>query len=120
MPLKDKEKRREYHRKYMKDVWYPKNRTKHIRYVKDLKNRLSDYVINYKKERFCIDCGFPGYKCPQVLDFDHMKDKKFDISQHSLHILSLDKLKIEIEKCELVCANCHRIRTMNRRRNKSI
>ncbi len=98
----------------MREVWYPKNRSKHIGYVKNLKEKLASFIEDYKKTRVCMDCGFKGSKCPQVLEFDHLRDKKFEISLHKRYILSLDRLKEEIEKCELVCANCHRIRTVQR------
>lgn len=67
-----------------------------------------------------MDCGFKGAKYPEVLEFDHIGDKKFDISLHRRYILSLDSLKEEINKCELVCANCHRMRTVDRHKNKNV
>ena len=99
----------------MKEVWYPKNKQRHINYVKRLKEKLKIYILNFKRGKSCVDCGFLGRVCPQVLDFHHVGEKKFDIASHSSHILSLDKLQSEIGKCELVCANCHRIRSMKAR-----
>ncbi len=115
MPLKDIKKRSEYHKQYMKTVWYPKNKVKHIGYVKRLKKNLSNYIESYKKCRKCKDCGFSGEKYPQVLEFNHLGGKKFEIASFVQHILSLEKLKKEISKCDLVCANCHRIRTVRRK-----
>jgi hypothetical protein len=59
----------------------------------------------------CADCGnsYPSY----VMDFDHLGDKSFTISQKIGY--SLKKIKEEIAKCDVVCSNCHRIRTHNRR-----
>lgn len=48
------------------------------------------------------------------MDFDHREDKKFNIAQLS-KIASVEKLKEEIAKCDVVCANCHRIRTHSSR-----
>ena len=42
-------------------------------------------------------------------------DKSFEISTNSGK--SLEDIKKEIEKCEIVCSNCHRIRTHKRRNN---
>jgi hypothetical protein len=73
MPLKDKTKRKEYHNKYMREVWYPNNRKRHIGYVKNLKEKLSKFIEEYKRDRKCIDCGYLGNICPQVLEFDHVR-----------------------------------------------
>jgi hypothetical protein len=61
------------------------------------------------KARPCADCGgtFPTV----CMDFDHRPGevKKFSLSQVATH--SLKDALAEIAKCDLVCANCHRIRT---------
>lgn len=66
-------------------------------------------VINALKDTPCTDCGikYPAY----VMDFDH-EDRKQKIGSIS-HMLShsLDIIMKEISKCDIVCANCHRIRT---------
>jgi hypothetical protein len=64
------------------------------------------------KDKPCSDCGvsYPSH----VMDFDHVRgEKTFNISR-ALRV-SKEKLLEEIEKCEVVCANCHRIRTYERR-----
>jgi hypothetical protein len=61
-----------------------------------------------------MDCGFSGKNFPQVLEFDHLSDKKFAIGVWSQFVLSLEKIQLEIKKCDLVCANCHRVRTVKR------
>ena len=116
MPYADPEKKKEHHKKYMREVWYPKNKEKHIGYVTKLKNDIFDYVYQYKKGQKCVDCGFEGKDYPEVLEFDHLKDKEFEISMFHYHTNSMIKVKKEIQKCELVCANCHRIRTVRRRK----
>ena len=69
------------------------------------------------KNRPCADCGitYPYY----VMDFDHRenKTKKFLISQTAQ--MSINAIKREIAKCDLVCANCHRERTHQRQMNKT-
>lgn len=59
----------------------------------------------------CMDCG--GVFPPHVMDFDHRdpKTKAFNIMSARAMLKSRDVLLAEIEKCDIVCANCHRIRT---------
>ncbi len=115
MPYKDIKKRKENHKRYMREVWYPLNRTKHIKYVENLKNRIAKFVLEYKKSGKCTDCGFSGSEYPQVLEFDHLGDKEFNISEYRHTTSSMNKVKAEIEKCDVVCSNCHRIRTVKRK-----
>lgn len=121
MPLKDPKKRKEYHSKYMKEVWYPKNKERHLSFVRRNKKAVTEFIEQYKKERSCIDCGFRGKEFPYVLDFDHLNggmSKRFTIGSWSQSVLSIDAIKKEIEKCELVCANCHRKRTFANKHHK--
>ena len=63
-------------------------------------------------EKGCVDCGYDasGYS----LQFDHLPghEKLYEVSRMAGHA----KVKIlkEIEKCEVVCANCHALRTVER------
>lgn len=54
----------------------------------------------------CTDCGNMDLR---VLEFDHQYDKVGNIAR--MMGFSTEKVKAEIDKCEVVCANCHRIRT---------
>jgi len=69
-----------------------------------------NYLIEAKSNP-CVDCdqSYPHY----VMDFDHRKpdDKIISVSLAVVRNWSLERIKAEISKCELVCANCHRIRT---------
>jgi len=60
----------------------------------------------------CKDCG---NKNPIVLDFDHTENNKLYTIARMMNGLSWDRIQVEIDKCEVVCANCHRIRTFSRR-----
>lgn len=75
--------------------------------------RAHAYVRSEKEGKPCADCGalYPSY----VLDFDHVRgEKEFAISQHQTR--SPEQIAVEIAKCDLVCANCHRIRTHGNRK----
>lgn len=71
--------------------------------------------IDWLKAIPCFDCGrcFP----PECMDFDHVRgEKKFQIA----HITrGWAKIEEELQKCDLVCANCHRTRTRNRKKGRS-
>ena len=71
--------------------------------------------IRLVKSSPCVDCNTSYPFC--VMDFDHCRGVKlFGIANHSGR--TLEEIKLEIEKCDLVCSNCHRIRTHDRRENK--
>jgi 5-methylcytosine-specific restriction endonuclease McrA len=68
----------------------------------------AEFLIEYLSTPPCADCGEADIV---VLEFDHLRDKLLNISVLSREGYSLTKLKQEIAKCEVVCANCHRRRT---------
>jgi hypothetical protein len=69
------------------------------------------------KEKFgCVDCGekYPHY----MLDFDHMPGfEKVGNVADIVANYSWEKGMKELEKCQVVCANCHRIRSYQRNQN---
>ena len=70
-------------------------------------------LIQSFKRAPCCDCG--GLFHPQAMEFDHPPgEKSFSISTYGRRV-GVDLLKREIAKCDLVCANCHRVRTARRR-----
>lgn len=109
----DLKKRKEYQTRYHREVWYPKNKARRLELNYANRTRVKDIVQKYKLEKGCIDCGYN--KFAEALDFDHLKDKKFNISTAYRDNIGWDKVKEEISKCEVVCANCHRVRTASRR-----
>lgn len=71
-------------------------------------------MLNEEKNKPCADCGarYPPY----AMDFDHVRGEKFrDVSEMFRRRFAWSKIKAEIDKCELVCATCHRLRTLARR-----
>ena len=73
---------------------------------------MRDY-LNKLKDVPCLDCK--GKFPPIVMDFDHVEGSiKFSDVGILAHYGSWDRLKTEVSKCEVVCANCHRIRTKER------
>jgi len=82
-----------------------KKSTAKCKYRRRLRHR--EFIINYLKEHPCVDCGESNIV---VLEFDHVRDKHKPISL-MMGVYSLDRIKNEIDKCEVRCANCHRMKT---------
>jgi len=101
----------ECHRKQVREH-YQKNKQYYIDKAKSWRAECRD-KINELKSVPCTDCGktFPSY----VMDFDHMgiEEKICNISQ-MVGVKGMESILSEIAKCEIVCANCHRIRTHER------
>ena len=116
MPHKDIEKRKEYIREYRRKK-YHENREENSRKTQERKKKYVDacrkYIRHYKETHPCVDCGESDWV---TLDFDHVRgEKKFVISAVGRKVFSLEKVKAEIEKCEIRCANCHRRKTFAER-----
>ena len=79
----------------------------------DARAKIRNYIAGVKDNRHCIDCGI-AYRY-WVMDFDHLINKSFNIGQFRSHTSDIAKIKEEMEKCEIVCSNCHRDRTYRRR-----
>lgn len=87
-----------------KDRWFP---------------RVKQYVLKRRQDRKKIAVEYMGKKCticsgvfPScVYDFHHTRDKDVPVGRLLAH--SWEKLKKELDKCVLVCANCHRILSWN-------
>ncbi|MFH8577202.1 hypothetical protein [Streptomyces zaomyceticus] len=78
-------------------------------------DKRREIVSGIKTTRGCADCGFNAHLA--ALDFDHLdpKSKSKSVSWLVSHNAPMQRILDEIEKCEVVCANCHRIRTYERR-----
>ncbi len=81
----------------------------------NLKERRRGWIDGYKKEKGCVKCGNND---PRVLDFHHLRDKKFSIADYYYYQFGLENVKKEIEKCIVICANCHRILHSEKKKRK--
>jgi hypothetical protein len=79
---------------------------------KKIRDRNRDYVRKIKESNSCFDCG--GEYHYSQMDFDHLYDKKVNIARLASSEASIKTIKNEIDKCQLVCSNCHRLRTWQR------
>ncbi len=112
MPYKDKKKQAESARKhYEKFTEKMKLRGASHKIISRRRNR--QFVYEYLLEHPCIDCGITDIR---VLEFDHVRGTKTrEICDMVQAAMSIKNIALEIEKCEVRCANCHRIVTIERR-----
>lgn len=98
--------------KKRRQAYYQKNRATFVRAARARQDTMRAWV-QAQKDRPCADCRkrFPTF----VMDFDHRpgETKVLQVSLLYRHG-SWSKLRREIVKCDVVCANCHRIRTQKR------
>ena len=73
-----------------------------------------EYVLEILRAGACADCGLAD---PAVLEFDHVGPKTMEVGRLVREGYRLERIKAEIARCELVCANCHRRRTATRVRS---
>ncbi len=74
--------------------------------VSKRRKEIRQMAIEYKGGR-CQICGYDH--CPEAMEFHHLKsnEKDFGISQKG-YTRSWVKVKQELDKCIMLCANCHR------------
>lgn len=101
----------------VKAKWRDTFAEKHAAEAKEKRDFNRKFLQDLKASTPCTDCK--NYFDPICMDFDHLphEKKSFTISQVVQY--SLELLLAEVEKCEIVCANCHRIRTRDRRLGES-
>lgn len=100
------------HNEYQKS--YYKQKPDSIRRSGRRRKDLIRQIIINAKTTPCCDCtkSYPYY----VMDFDHVRETKtFNLSEAASKWRAIDTVEREIAKCDVVCANCHRERTFNRR-----
>lgn len=119
MPLKDRyqsERWKEYQRTYHRS-WHQRHKEKRLAKVYARKAAIHEYIQGLKNQLHCVDCG---ERHPATLQFHHLnsEDKTFAIGKAVYRGFSLDRIKKEIQKCIVLCANCHAIRHYNMRNQK--
>lgn len=74
------------------------------------KGVIKEYVWNYLLAHPCTECGEGD---PRLLEFHHLDatQKEYNVSELVNGRYSLERIQQEINKCVVLCANCHRRRT---------
>ena len=105
MGYKDKNKQKEYQQKH-----HQRTKKKKRKQQNQLKDKRQHFVLEEMQRRGgkCAKCGFSDIR---ALDWHHLdpNEKVNSISEMVRDRVSMDKLQAELDKCELICANCHRI-----------
>lgn len=94
--------------------YYQANKMKFAASEKEKRDSFREKIDALKLERGCADCGYCEHAV--ALDFDHLPGttKLYSVSRMASH--TWDRVEIEMKKCEIVCSNCHRVRTHERRK----
>jgi hypothetical protein len=97
--------------------WYKNNKERQLENVRRnseaAKEQAQRFIYEYLSFQKCKDCGTYDFA---VLTFDHVKGKKkMDVMQMVNMGYSIEAIKEEIFKCDVVCYNCHMLREQKRR-----
>jgi len=95
-------KSREHYQKY-KSRYIERNEKRQLKLSSINIKNLTDYMLSHP----CVICGETD---PIVLEFDHINTKKYAISK-MISNYHWDKILDEINKCQVLCCNCHRRKT---------
>jgi len=100
----------------MHSNWYERNkqvqRENATRHRKEYRQVLREYVSEYLSTHPCQNCGESD---PVVLEFHHVGEKKNEVSVIVGRGSSLETLIAEIQKCIVLCGNCHKRLTAKER-----
>lgn len=117
MPHKDEKRRREYQKEYNKK-WYKQHKDEVIARRKKRQIEIRDWFRRYKCTLVCMDCGINH---PAVLQFHHRDrtSKSFAIADVVRRATSYRQITSEMEKCDVLCVNCHAKRHWNEKYGSS-
>lgn len=101
------EEKRERQREY-NNRWNENHREQRRAITKAVRAAHAAWLRDYKSGLSCIKCGFSH---PDALDFHHRDptEKDIEVSRAIRKGWSRERLQREIDKCDVLCANCHRI-----------
>jgi hypothetical protein len=93
--------------------WYRNNKALHVANVNRRRREAEDGIIRsiiaYLREHPCVDCGEDNLV---VLEFDHVRGRKIEsVCNMIKQGYGWAKIFAEIQKCEVRCCKCHRIKT---------
>lgn len=107
MPYADPEQQKAAQRRY-----YDKNAEAYAERGRIYRTQMTTEVNRIKEASPCTDCGESYPAC--VMQFDHTGDDKVLAVSRLLRSKGWPTVLDEIAKCELVCANCHAVRSWRR------
>lgn len=95
-----------YRRNYCKSCIYKRRRPK----KEERRAAYRALIYEYLQTHPCVVCG---ERDPIVLDFDHLGDKRIEIGRMIKQGNGLNAIIAELNKCQVLCCNCHRRKTCN-------
>jgi hypothetical protein len=97
--------------------YYRRNRDLEIARVRLRQDGTTHFLRDLRRVP-CTDCG--GQFKPYQMDFDHRDPttKAFKLTAGRAMLMSTKRLLAEVDKCDIVCANCHRVRTRDAERQR--
>ena len=118
--------KKEYNKQWAKDnrermnkwsrEWRKNNPEKYKKYNKQRYEERKQYIDDYKLSKGCSVCGYNKYA--EALDFHHIEDnKEFTIGRSRSTNMKSEKLKKEMDKCDVLCCRCHRELHVKEREN---
>lgn len=94
----------------------PKQKAAKVIYAARRRDRRK-YILNqYKMRKGCSSCGYNQNGC--ALDFDHIDASNKVAAVSRLTLGSLRKLFSEIRKCQVLCKNCHSVKSYKQERER--
>jgi acetylornithine/succinyldiaminopimelate/putrescine aminotransferase len=111
LPYKDKERRKQYAKTYGAS-WYQRNRERTLKRTSDRKKQKRKEWHDFKAGLSCLFCGIQH---PAVIDFHHPDATGDTKVSHYAQRGQWTRAYKEAEKCQPLCANCHRILHYNER-----
>lgn len=94
---------RECHKEYV-NIHYVNNKEQYLRKNDVTNKRNIEYCKKLREDSGCSNCNEHRW---WVLQFHHLRDKKYSISTLTRSSCSMSTLKKELRKCVILCANCH-------------
>lgn len=87
--------------------WYARNKIHARAKINEREKQIKEWLKNYKANLKCSKCAESDEIC---LDFHHRDSKTKDLSIALVvrQGWAIDRIKKEIDKCDVLCANCHR------------
>jgi hypothetical protein len=86
-------------------AWEAANKEKRRKYNDDFRKSLREWFIEFKSSLSCEKCGESH---PACLDFHHRDPSTKELTVARALLISKKRVLEEIEKCDVLCANCHR------------
>jgi hypothetical protein len=94
--------------------YHQRNRQRRLVQKRALDASYRAWYSSLKQGKSCADCG--GVFPPVAMQWDHLPGQpKAGELANLIRKHNKSRILAEIEKCELVCSNCHAVRTLGRR-----